>query len=184
MYGTGAGVWSSTNIQSATGSSGQGVTWTFTDSGLEETVPLFMMPAVKGAFLGALGDLGGMRNTNLDAYSSTGEYTNPIQSNVNGIDFAENNTNIVVRVGNSGTAASDVATPATTVRPGTPATATVPGYSGPEPDAVGRRLGRWDPIHRRRRTRATAAPPTPPTAAPAGRPAADCLRARCWRPTG
>ncbi len=131
MYGTGAGIWSSTNIQSATGSSGQGVTWTFTDAGLEETVPLFVMPATKGAFLGAIGDLGGMRNTNLDAYSSSGEYTNPIQSNVNGIDFAENNPNVVVRVGNSGAAASDVATSTDNGQTWHAATATVPGYSGP-----------------------------------------------------
>jgi len=131
MYGTGAGVWSSSNIQSATGSSGQGVTWTFYDTGLEETVPLFVMPAVKGAFLGAIGDLGGMRNPNLDAYSSTGEYTNPVQGNVNGIDFAENNANIVVRVGNSGTAASDVAYSSDNGQTWHPATGTVPGYGGP-----------------------------------------------------
>ena len=69
--------WSSSNILSATGSSGQGVTWTFLDKGLEETVPLFLTPSVKGAFLRAIGDLGGMRNMNLDAYSTTGQYTKP-----------------------------------------------------------------------------------------------------------
>jgi hypothetical protein len=108
MYGTGAGVWSSTNIQAASGN-GVGVTWSFLDKGLEETVPLFLMPSIKGAFLGAIGDLGGMRNTSLDTYSSTGEYATPIDSNTNGIDFAESNTNFVVRVGNSGALASDVA---------------------------------------------------------------------------
>ncbi len=55
MHGTGAGIWSSSNIGSATGTSGQGVTWSFTDQGLEETVPLFMLPSVSGAFLGAIG---------------------------------------------------------------------------------------------------------------------------------
>jgi hypothetical protein len=109
MYGTGAGVWSSTNIQGATGPNGQGVTWTFLDQGLEETVPIYLMPTIKGAFLGTIGDLGGMRNTSLSLYSTTGEYSNPIDNNTNGIDFAETNTNFVVRVGNSGKAASDVA---------------------------------------------------------------------------
>jgi hypothetical protein len=109
MHGSGAGIWSSSNIGSATGANGQGVTWTFTDAGLEETVPQFMMPSVSGAFLGAIGDLGGMRNVDLDSYSTTGEYTNPIQSNVNAIDFAESNPSFVVRVGNSGKVASDVA---------------------------------------------------------------------------
>ncbi len=109
MHGCGAGIWSSSNIGSATGASGQGVTWTFSDAGLEETVPQYMMPSVSGAFLGAIGDLGGMRNADLDSYSVSGEYTNPIQSNVNGIDFAESNPQIVVRVGNSSKVASDVA---------------------------------------------------------------------------
>jgi hypothetical protein len=109
MYGTGAGIWVSSNIGSATGTSGQGVTWTFLDQGLEETVPQYAMPSISGAFLGSIGDLGGMRNTDLDVYSPSGEYTNPTQSNVNGIDFAESNPNFVVRVGNSGKLASDVA---------------------------------------------------------------------------
>jgi hypothetical protein len=109
MYGTGAGVWVSTDIMGATGSNAQGITWAFLDEGLEETVPQFLVPAVKGAFLGAIGDLGGMRNTSLDTYSTTGEYLNPTFTTTNGIDFAESNTNFVVRVGDSGTVASDVA---------------------------------------------------------------------------
>lgn len=109
MYSTGSGIWSSTNINGATGSSGQGVIWRFHDQGLEETVPLHLVPAVKGAFLGAIGDLGGMRNTNLDVYSSSSRYTNPTHSNVNALDFAETNTNFVVRVDNSGSVASDTA---------------------------------------------------------------------------
>ncbi|HSS38529.1 MAG TPA: carbohydrate-binding protein, partial [Polyangia bacterium] len=85
------------------------VKWTFSDTGLEETVPIYLVPAVKGAFLGSIGDLGGMRNTDLDAYSSSGEYATPTFSNTTGIDFAESDPNFVVRVGNSGMAATDVA---------------------------------------------------------------------------
>jgi hypothetical protein len=109
MYGTGAGVWTSTNIGSATGANGQGVTWSFLDKGLEETVPTSLMPTVDGAFLGAIGDLGGMRNASLDLYSTTGEYANPLDSRTSGIDFAASNPNFVVRVGSSGQIASDVA---------------------------------------------------------------------------
>lgn len=102
MYGTGGGIWSSTNINAATaGGNGAGVTWTFLDEGLEETVPQFLGPSVSGAFLGAIGDLGGMRNTDLDTYSTSGEYINPIHVTTNSIDFAESNTDFVVRVGNS-----------------------------------------------------------------------------------
>jgi len=131
MYGTGAGIWNSTNIGSASGSAGQGVTWTFSDKGLEETVPIFLVPTVKGAFLGAIGDLGGMRNTDLDAYSSSGEYANPVYSNTMSIDFADSDPNFVVRVGNSGTAASDVAYSTDNGVTWHAATAALPGYGGP-----------------------------------------------------
>jgi hypothetical protein len=129
MYGTGAGIWASANIQSATGTSGQGVTWTFQDKGLEETVPIYLMPSISGAFLGSIGDLGGMRNTNLDVYSSSGEYTNPVDSNTNGIDFAESDTNFVVRVGNSGAVASDVAYSSDNGQTWTPCAAAAAGYT-------------------------------------------------------
>jgi hypothetical protein len=129
MYGTGAGVWSSTNIQAATGANGQGVTWTFLDKGLEETVPNYLMPTIKGAFLGTIGDLGGMRNTNLDAYSTSGEYSNPVDNDTSGIDFAETNPNFVVRVGHSGTAAADVAYSNDNGVTWTPCTTAAPGYT-------------------------------------------------------
>jgi hypothetical protein len=129
MYGTGSGVWESTDIGAATGSAGQGVTWTFSDEGLEETVPLYLVPSVKGAFLGAIGDLGGMRNTSLSSYSSTGQYTNPTFTNTNGIDFAESDPNLVVRVGNSGTAATDVAVSGDNGQTWMPAASAPPGYA-------------------------------------------------------
>lgn len=129
MYGTGAGIWVSSNLQSATGTSGQGVAWTFLDNGLEETVPIYLGPSVNGAFLGAIGDLGGMRNTSLTTYSSTGEYSNPVDSNTNGLDFAEGNLNFVVRVGNSGRVASDVAYSMTNGQTWTPCAVAPAGYT-------------------------------------------------------
>jgi len=133
MYGTGAGIWDSTNIQAATSSSSSAVTWTFQDKGLEETVPIFLVPTVKGAFLGAIGDLGGMRNTDLDTYSTSGQYTTPTFSNTNGIDFAESMTDFVVRVGNDSEtndpAASDVAYSMDNGVTWTPCAAAPPGYT-------------------------------------------------------
>ena len=62
-----------------------------------------------GVFFSALGDVGGMRHTNPDQSPASGMYCNPFFSNTNDIDFAELNTNIVVRVGNSGAVTTDTA---------------------------------------------------------------------------
>jgi xyloglucan-specific exo-beta-1,4-glucanase len=131
MYGTGAGIWNSTDIGSATGANGQGATWTFNDQGLEETVPIFLGPSVKGAFLGAIGDLGGMRNTNLDAYSATGEYSNPIDNNTSGLDLAESNPNFVVRVGSNTMPTSNVAYSMDNGLTWNPVTSVPSDYNGP-----------------------------------------------------
>jgi len=132
FHGCGAGIWESTNIQSG-GTQGSGVVWNFNDAGLEETVPQFMMPSVGAgsAFLGVVGDLGGMRNTSLTSYSASGEYSNPTCNNNNGIDFAESGPNFVVRVGNSGVAASDVSYSNDNGVTWAPCTGALPGYGGP-----------------------------------------------------
>lgn len=102
--GGGGGVWSSSNIQSSP------VSWTYTDKGLEETVPIYMNPSVAGGVLfSCLGDVGGMRHTDVTQSPSSGMYCNPQFSNTNMLDFAESKPNTVVRVGNSGTTTSDVA---------------------------------------------------------------------------
>jgi hypothetical protein len=134
FHGCGGGTWQSLDTQdAAAGGNGGGVTWNFYDVGLEETVPLYMMPSVNGAFLGTVGDIGGMRNSVLTAYSSSGEYSNPVDNNNNWIDFAEGNTNFVVRVGNSNTASpynEDVAYSTNNGVSWTPCSAALPGYTG------------------------------------------------------
>lgn len=97
FYGTGEGVFVSNNIRAS--SAPQSVTWVFQDSGLEETVPLDLVSSVNGAFLGAVGDVGGMRNASLTSPSASGMYKNPVFSSTSGIDFAGLNPNIVARVG-------------------------------------------------------------------------------------
>jgi hypothetical protein len=100
----GGGVWSSTNIQA------NPVAWTFTDTGLEEGVCIFMNPSAAGGILfSCMGDFGGMRHTNPAQSPASGMYCNPQFSNTNMLDFAENNTGDVVRVGNSGAVNSDIA---------------------------------------------------------------------------
>lgn len=122
--GGGGGVWSSTNIQSSP------VSWTYTDKNLEETVPIFMNPSAAGGILfSCLGDVGGMRHTDVTQSPSTGMYCNPQFSNTNMLDFAESKPNTVVRVGNSGTTTSDVAYSTNNGQSWSPWGSAPPGYS-------------------------------------------------------
>jgi xyloglucan-specific exo-beta-1,4-glucanase len=107
FHGSGEGLFVSSNIEAA--APPQSVIWTFDDSGLEETVPLYIPASTNGAFLSAVGDDGGMRNTSLTSPAAQGMYLTPRFSNTNSLDFAESNPNLVVRVGNSGTTTSDIA---------------------------------------------------------------------------
>jgi hypothetical protein len=105
IYTTGEGVWSSTNITATSSSS---VTWSFTDYGLEETAVTDMTSsAAGGVFFSAVGDIGGMRHTDVTVSPAGGMYCNPSWSSTEGIDFAELNTNDFVRVENSGAITTD-----------------------------------------------------------------------------
>jgi hypothetical protein len=120
----GGGVWSSANIQSAP------VSWTFTDNGLEETVALYLNPsAAGGSLFSCMGDVGGLRHTNLAQSPASGMYCNPQFSNTNMLDFAEKNTNDVVRVGNSGVVTSDIAYSTNNGQSWTPWGSAPPGYT-------------------------------------------------------
>jgi photosystem II stability/assembly factor-like uncharacterized protein len=93
MYVTGAGVWCSYNASSFNTSN---VVWKFESKGIEESVALEMNSSVNGALLSALGDNCGMRHTNLDQSPSTGMFS-PINKNVEGLDFAGLNPQVVAR---------------------------------------------------------------------------------------
>ena len=106
IYTTGGGVWTSTNINAATQPAG--VTWTFTDYGLEETSVLDMTASAEGGtFFSAVRDIAGMRHTNLTQSPAVGMYCNPEFTDTTGIDYAESAPNTVVRVGYGGAIASD-----------------------------------------------------------------------------
>jgi len=83
IYTTGAGVWSSTNINAAIQPAG--VTWTFTDYGLEETAQLDMTTSVAGGVMfSAMGDVDGMRHDNITQSPSLGMYCNPSMNSSDG----------------------------------------------------------------------------------------------------
>jgi len=126
IYTTGGGIWSTKNVLAST--QPQGITWTFTDYGIEQTAVLFLNASYKnGVFFSCLGDISGMRYTNLDA-PAPNKYCNPSFGNTNCLDYAENNINIVVRVGSSGSVASDTAFSSDNGQSWTPGAAAPPGY--------------------------------------------------------
>jgi len=130
FYGTGGGIFVSSDTNSAvSGANGEGVTWNFDDIGIEETVPLFLPPSTNGALLTAVGDLGGLRSSNLTTSPATGEYSNPIYSNTYGLDFAESNPKLVARVGVSTWSAGDIAFSTDNGQTWSPASVTPTGYS-------------------------------------------------------
>ncbi len=125
--GGGGGVWSSANIQA------NPVSWTYTDNNLEETVPVFMPPSAAGGILfSCLGDVGGMRHTNVTQSPASGMYCNPQFTNTNMLDFAESRPNTVVRAGNSTNSSSvnsDVAYSTNNGQTWTPWGSAPPGYT-------------------------------------------------------
>jgi hypothetical protein len=96
-YVTGYGIFSCTNLTAA--DRGGTVNWAFTSAGLEETVPLGLASPPSGPhLLSQHGDQGGFRHFNLDASPPLADYFPTHRETSSGIDFAENNPNIIVRL--------------------------------------------------------------------------------------
>jgi photosystem II stability/assembly factor-like uncharacterized protein len=96
-YVTGYGIFSCTNLTAA--DSGGVVNWTFTSDGLEETVPLGLASPPSGPhLLSQVGDQGGFRHFNVNASPPETDYFPTHRVSSYGIDFAENNPNIIVRL--------------------------------------------------------------------------------------
>ncbi len=96
-YVTGYGVFSCTNLTAA--DSGGTVKWTFTSDGLEETVPLGLASPPTGPYLlSQVGDQGGFRHFNVDVSPPLADYFSTHRGTSYGIDFAENNPNIIARL--------------------------------------------------------------------------------------
>ncbi|MEO6732012.1 MAG: T9SS type A sorting domain-containing protein [Ferruginibacter sp.] len=95
---TGYGVYSTVNLTNA--DANNPVTWTFSDKGLEETVVLSLIAPPTGApLISTVGDVDGFRHTNLDA--SPASRFSPAYGTTNSIDFAQNNSNYLVKSYNS-----------------------------------------------------------------------------------
>ena len=94
---TGYGVFSCTNL-TASDSNGT-VNWAFTSDGLEEMVPLGLASPPSGPYLlSGVGDQGGFRHFNLDVSPPAADYFSTHRVTSFGIDFAENNPNIIARL--------------------------------------------------------------------------------------
>ncbi|GAA3801257.1 cellulose binding domain-containing protein [Streptomyces phyllanthi] len=98
MYGTGATVYGTENLTNW--DSGGKFTIKPMVQGLEETAVNDLASPPSGApLLSALGDIGGFRHTDLTKVPSM-MYTSPNFTTTTSLDFAESNSNTVVRVGN------------------------------------------------------------------------------------
>ena len=90
---TGYGIIGSTNMTAAS------VKFAFMSDGIEETVPLgFASPPSGPYLLSGVGDQGGFRHYNLDVSPPLTDYFSTHRVTSGGIDFAESNPNIIVRV--------------------------------------------------------------------------------------
>jgi photosystem II stability/assembly factor-like uncharacterized protein len=89
---SGNGVFRTANIDAAP------TTWTFTVRGLEETVPLGLVSVPGGPLLSVIGDYGGFRHTDIDAYAPV---HTPRLGSTPGLAVAAANTSVVVRAGSS-----------------------------------------------------------------------------------
>ena len=96
-YVTGYGVFSCTNLTAA--DANKTVNWAFMNDGLEETVPLGLASPPSGPYLlSQVGDQGGFRHYNVDATPPQADYFSTHRGTSSGIDFAENNPNIIARL--------------------------------------------------------------------------------------
>ncbi|MFH7594770.1 RICIN domain-containing protein [Streptomyces racemochromogenes] len=100
LYGTGNGILRS---KDANASDGGGTShWTVGARGLEETSLLDAIAPPGGAqVITAMGDQGGFRHDSLTEVPA-GRLKNPTMANSTGIDFAQSNPSVMVRVGSGG----------------------------------------------------------------------------------
>lgn len=94
IFVTGYGIWESDNINS------KNVKWSFSDSGIEESVPMQIISPPKGArFFSALGDVDGFRYENNLDKAPSGRYQ-PVRGTTLSIAAAWQDPNIMVKTFN------------------------------------------------------------------------------------
>jgi hypothetical protein len=100
MYGTGGGIWSTSDLTSA--DAGQATHWSVGANGVEETAVLALISPTAGApLISGLGDVCGFVHTNLTTAPTT-QNSNPVCGNGTGLDFAKSAPSTIVRVGTGG----------------------------------------------------------------------------------
>ncbi len=120
LYGTGATVYGTTQLTNW--DTGTPFTITPFVEGLEETAVLDLVSPPTGApLVSALGDIGGFHHANLDAVPAAMHLSPTLGSNT-GLDFAELNPSVMVRV-----ATSTAPTTRTSTGSASPRTAAAPG---------------------------------------------------------
>lgn len=98
LYATGATLWGSHDISAL--DTGQATHWEPQVDGIEQTAVLDLISPPDGAHLiSALGDIGGFVHNDLTVSPPQGMMTNPNLLTTTSLDFAENNPNLIARVG-------------------------------------------------------------------------------------
>ncbi|MFI5649489.1 RICIN domain-containing protein [Kitasatospora sp. NPDC051705] len=96
LYGTGSGMWGSSDVTAADG--GRPTHWTVPARGLEETATLGLVKPPGLPLISALGDIGGFRHDDLTKVPAKA-LSGPLFTNTTGIDFAQGKPEFMVRVG-------------------------------------------------------------------------------------
>ena len=100
LFTTGYGGWETFNLTAM--DSGKPTKWSIMATGIEETVALELASPTRGAHLiSAIGDYGGFVHWDLDKPNPEGSFEPPLFSNTNGVAYAENQPETIVRVGRS-----------------------------------------------------------------------------------
>jgi photosystem II stability/assembly factor-like uncharacterized protein len=98
MYTTGEGIFGSADVTNL--DTGKPTHWGFPNEGLEELVVNALASPDQGApLISVVSDLGGYRHESLDASPKDGFFTNPQLNTTTGLDFAQSNPMLLVRVG-------------------------------------------------------------------------------------
>jgi photosystem II stability/assembly factor-like uncharacterized protein len=97
-FTTGYGIWNCTNVTAA--DSGRTTQWSFSDDGLEETVPLALAsPPIGPHLLSGVGDIDGFRHQDLDLSPAQCSFAGPHFGNTEDIAFAACDPQVIVRTG-------------------------------------------------------------------------------------
>jgi hypothetical protein len=96
MFGTGATVYATDNLSAS--QSGSAPAWYVQGHGIEETAVIAMISPTAGAhLLSGVGDVGGFRHDDFTISPVGGMYTNPVATTVGSLDWAGQNSSVIVR---------------------------------------------------------------------------------------